>query len=45
MDHRRRVHPGLGGDRHIDLYLGEETGPDFTESPWYTTLTNARIET
>ncbi|MFB9659758.1 hypothetical protein ACFQS3_08320 [Glycomyces mayteni] len=37
--------PGLGGDRHIDLYLGEETGPDFTESPWYTTLTNARIET
>lgn len=37
--------PGLGGDHHIDLYLGEETGPDFTDSPWYTTLTNARIET
>lgn len=37
--------PGLGGDHHIDLYLGEETGPDFTESAWYTTLTNARLET
>ncbi|MEU6247619.1 hypothetical protein [Glycomyces sp. NPDC047010] len=36
--------PGLGGTNHIDLYLGEETGPDFTETAWYTTLTNARID-
>ncbi|MEU5870423.1 hypothetical protein AB0A73_02565 [Glycomyces sp. NPDC047369] len=36
--------PGLGGAHHIDLYLGEETTPDFTESTWYTTLTNARID-
>lgn len=36
--------PGLGGDRHIDLYLGEETGPLFTESPWYTTLSKAVLE-
>ncbi|MDT7785816.1 MAG: hypothetical protein QOF58_4235 [Pseudonocardiales bacterium] len=36
--------PGLGGDRHIDLYLGEETGPGFTESTWYTTLSEAVLE-
>ena len=36
--------PGLGGDRHIDLYLGEETGPLFTESPWYTTFVGAVLE-
>lgn len=36
--------PGLGGDRHLDLYLGEETGPRFTESPWYTTLSEAVLE-
>jgi hypothetical protein len=36
--------PGLGGERHIDLYLGEETGPKFTESPWYTTLSEAVLE-
>lgn len=35
--------PGLGGDRHVDVYIGEETGPDFTESEWYTTLENARL--
>jgi hypothetical protein len=35
--------PGLGGRRHIDLYIGEETGPDFTESDWYTTLEGATI--
>ena len=22
--------PGLGGSRHVDLYIGEETGPGFT---------------
>ncbi|MDX3656515.1 hypothetical protein PV646_04270 [Streptomyces sp. ID05-26A] len=36
--------PGLGGDRHVDLYLGEETGPRFTESPWYTTFAQAVLE-
>jgi hypothetical protein len=36
--------PGLGGQRHIDLYLGEETGPGFTQSPWYTTLSEAVLE-
>lgn len=36
--------PGLGGQRHIDLYLGEETGPGFTESSWYTTLSEAVLE-
>ena len=36
--------PGLGGDRHLDLYLGEETGPRFTESPWYTTLSEVVLE-
>ncbi|GLZ30255.1 hypothetical protein Lesp02_24450 [Lentzea sp. NBRC 105346] len=33
--------PGLGGTKHIDLYLGEENGPRFTESAWYTTFTQA----
>lgn len=33
--------PGLGGDLHIDLYIGEETGPGFQESPLYTTLEQA----
>ncbi|SDN96185.1 hypothetical protein [Lentzea jiangxiensis] len=36
--------PGLGGDRHIDLYLGEETGPDFTGSAWCTTFSQAVLE-
>ncbi|MFD9706256.1 hypothetical protein [Lentzea sp. NPDC059081] len=36
--------PGLGGERHIDLYLGEETGPQFTDSPWYTTFSEAVLE-
>lgn len=35
--------PGFGGPRHVDLYLGEETGPDFTDSPWYCTLTAAKL--
>lgn len=33
--------PGLGGDHHIDLYLGRETGPDFTDGPMYITLVGA----
>lgn len=35
--------PGFGGPRHLDLYLGEETGPDFTDSAWYCTLTAATL--
>lgn len=34
---------GLGGARHLDLYIGEERGARFTESPWYLTLTGARL--
>ncbi|MFI5934339.1 hypothetical protein [Actinoplanes sp. NPDC051494] len=35
--------PGLGGSRHIDAYIGEETGPGFTDSAWYLTLRNATL--
>jgi hypothetical protein len=35
--------PGLGGAHHIDAYIGPETGPDFTGSAWYLTLTGARL--
>ncbi|MBP2323454.1 hypothetical protein JOF56_003839 [Kibdelosporangium banguiense] len=35
--------PGLGGPQHIDIYIGEEQGPDFTSSPWYLSLKNAVI--
>ncbi len=35
--------PGLGGARHLDVYIGEETMPGFTGTPWYTTLTGATI--
>jgi hypothetical protein len=36
--------PGLGGARHIDLYIGEEDRRDFTEeSPNYVTCNDARI--
>ncbi|WP_212846924.1 hypothetical protein [Actinoplanes ianthinogenes] len=35
--------PGLGGSHHIDAYIGPETGPGFTDSPWYLTLTGAGI--
>ena len=35
--------PGLGGDRHLDAYIGPETGPGFTDSPWYTTVTGATL--
>jgi hypothetical protein len=37
--------PGLGGNRHVDVYIGEETGPRFTDTDWYTTLTNASLRT
>ena len=35
--------PGLGGDLHIDLYIGEETGVDFTDDPMFTTLVGAVV--
>lgn len=36
--------PGLGGDRHIDLYIGEQTHARFEdEDPMYTTLVRATI--
>ncbi|RKS73486.1 hypothetical protein BZB76_4179 [Actinomadura pelletieri DSM 43383] len=35
--------PGLGGTRHIDLYIGEETGPGFTDTALYTTLHDASL--
>jgi hypothetical protein len=35
--------PGLGGEKHIDAYIGEETGPGFTDSDWYVTLTGATV--
>ncbi len=37
--------PGYGGDNHLDLYIGEENQPDFTEtSPLYITLKNVAIQ-
>jgi hypothetical protein len=35
--------PGLGGRKHIDAYIGPETGPDFTDSDAYTTLVDATL--
>ena len=35
--------PGLGGPLHVDAYIGPETGPGFTASPWYITLTDAQL--
>lgn len=35
--------PGLGGSRHIDAYIGPETGPGFTDSEWYLTLVGATL--
>lgn len=34
---------GCSGTRHIDLYIGEETGPDFTSSETFTTLESATL--
>jgi len=37
--------PGYGGDNHLDLYIGEENQPNFTEtSPLYITLKNVAIQ-
>ncbi|HEY7271366.1 MAG TPA: hypothetical protein VH502_01440 [Actinoplanes sp.] len=35
--------PGLGGPRHIDVYVGRETGPGYTDSNAYVSLTNATL--
>jgi hypothetical protein len=35
--------PGLGGEKHVDVYIGEETQKDFTDTDWYTTLHNASL--
>jgi hypothetical protein len=35
--------PGLGGRKHVDAYIGPETGPDFTDSDRYLTLTGATL--
>jgi hypothetical protein len=35
--------PGLGGARHVDVYIGEESGTEFTEGPWYVTLAQATL--
>jgi hypothetical protein len=35
--------PGFGGPRHVDVYIGEETDPGFTDSPWYCTLRHATL--
>ncbi|GAA2590693.1 hypothetical protein SMC26_06275 [Actinomadura fulvescens] len=37
--------PGWGGDHHADIYIGEETGPGFTKSPFYTELHGATLYT
>ncbi len=43
---RDRFTPGLGGEQHIDLYIGEETGPGFTSSgALYVSLHDARFAT
>lgn len=36
--------PGLGGEKHVDVYLGEATGPGFTSNPRYTTLNGATLD-
>ena len=35
--------PGMGGSKHVDVYVGEETGTDFTGSDLYTTLEGATL--
>lgn len=35
--------PGLGGRKHIDAYIGPETGPGFTDSDAYVTLIGATL--
>lgn len=35
--------PGLGGVHHVDVYIGEEVGTDFTNSASYATLNGASL--
>lgn len=35
--------PGLGGERHADLYIGEETGPGFTASELWVARQDAEV--
>ncbi|WP_238008606.1 hypothetical protein KZZ52_47665 [Dactylosporangium sp. AC04546] len=35
--------PGLGGGKHVDVYIGEETTKNFTDSDLYTTLNGATL--
>ncbi|NMO54806.1 hypothetical protein HH310_26925 [Actinoplanes sp. TBRC 11911] len=35
--------PGSGGDHHVDLYIGEETQKNFTNTQWYNTLSGATL--
>ncbi|MFL6127782.1 MAG: hypothetical protein ACJ73E_01805 [Mycobacteriales bacterium] len=43
---RDRFTPELGGEQHIDLYIGEESGPDFTSSGrLYVSLQDAHFGT
>jgi hypothetical protein len=37
----RRVHRLRFGPRHVDVYVGEETGPGFRDGPWCCTLAGA----
>lgn len=36
--------PGLGGAKHLDVYIGEEDREDFEQSASYTDLKNAAIQ-
>lgn len=36
--------PGLGGKKHLDVYIGEENQDNFEDSPAYTDLQNATIK-
>lgn len=35
--------PGLGGERHVDLYVGEETGPGFVDGDLYVAFDGAEL--
>jgi hypothetical protein len=36
--------PGLGGRKHVDVYIGPETGPGFIDSDAYVTLVGATLD-
>ena len=35
--------PNRGGAKHVDIYVGDESSPEFTQSGWYTTLVGAEL--